>query len=226
MSVAPTRRGLLVAALGVAAIVAGWLLGLPEAAFTGVAAVALLIMMGMMIAIYKSVSGLRERSTLFLDRWEPVADDAKKTLLEFRTQSTTILSDVKKLTESGREQMARVETLLGEVETTTRSSLARVDESLQQNLRRVDETAEAVQRTVLTPVRQVRGMAAAIDAGALERRRQRGVPAVHDHVDSLIVGEPFFQIRVQVGIAAGQNEHIADHSILLVTALSCHRRSL
>jgi hypothetical protein len=134
------------------------------AAFTGVAAVALLIMMGMMIAIYKSVSGLRERSTLFLDRWEPVADDAKKTLLEFRTQSTTILSDVKKLTESGREQMARVETLLGEVETTTRSSLARVDESLQQNLRRVDETAEAVQRTVLTPVRQVRGMAAAIDA--------------------------------------------------------------
>lgn len=39
MSVAPTRRGLLVAVLGVVAIVVGWLFGLPEAAFTGVAAV-------------------------------------------------------------------------------------------------------------------------------------------------------------------------------------------
>lgn len=134
------------------------------AAFTGVAAIALLIMMGMMIAIYKSIAGLRERSTLFLDRWEPVADDAKKTLTELRTQSTTILADVKRLTETGRDQMARVETLIGDVQSAAKISFARVDESLQMNIRRVDETAEAVQNTVLTPVRQARAMAAAVDA--------------------------------------------------------------
>jgi hypothetical protein len=134
------------------------------AAFTGVAAIALLIMMGMMIGVYKSVSAMRERSTQFLDRWEPVADDAKKTLTDFRTQSSTILADVKNLTESGKQQMQRVETLLTDVQTAAKTSYERIDETLQNNLRRVDETAAAVQNTVLTPVKQARAMAAAVDA--------------------------------------------------------------
>ncbi|MEZ5366828.1 MAG: hypothetical protein R2748_31940 [Bryobacterales bacterium] len=134
------------------------------AAFTGVAAIALIIMMGMMIAIYKSVSAMRERSTVFLDRWEPVAEDAKKTLGDFRTQSSTILGDVKKLTENGKTQMERVEVLLTDLQSAAKTTFERVDESLAINLRRVDETTEAVQNTVLKPVRQVRGMAAAVDA--------------------------------------------------------------
>jgi hypothetical protein len=134
------------------------------AAFTGVAAIALVIMMGMMIAIFKSVSAMRERSTVFLDRWEPVAEDAKKTLSDFRSQSTTILADVKSLSESGRQQMQRVETLLTDVQNAARLSFERVDHSLQQNLARVDETAAAVQNTVLVPVRQARAVAAAVDA--------------------------------------------------------------
>ncbi len=134
------------------------------AAFTGIAAVALVIMMVMMIAIFKSVSAMRERSTLFLDRWEPVAEDAKKTLSDFRSQSTTILADVKSLSESGRQQMQRVETLLTDVQNAARLSFERVDHSLQQNLARVDETTAAVQNTVLVPVRQARAVAAAVDA--------------------------------------------------------------
>jgi uncharacterized protein (DUF58 family) len=41
VSVAPTRRGVVVAVLGAVAIVMGWLFGLPEAAFTGVGSLAL-----------------------------------------------------------------------------------------------------------------------------------------------------------------------------------------
>jgi hypothetical protein len=134
------------------------------AAFTGVAAIALVIMMGMMIGVYKSVSALRERSTQFLDRWEPIAEDAKKTLGDFRTQSTAILGDVKELTATGKVQMQRIDTLLNDVQTTTKASLERVDQTIQQNLRRVDETTAAVQNTFLTPVRQARAMAAAVDA--------------------------------------------------------------
>ena len=134
------------------------------AAFTGVAAIALVVMMAMLIAIYKSVSAMRERSTQFLDRWEPLADDAKKTLGEFRTQSSSILADVKNLTESGRQQVERVETLITDVQAAARVTFERVDQSLQTNLRRVDDTAAAVQNTVLTPVRQARAMAAAVDA--------------------------------------------------------------
>lgn len=134
------------------------------AAFTAVAAIALVIMMGMMIGIYKSVSAMRERSTGFLDRWEPVAEDAKQTLGDFRTQSSAILTDVKKLTETGKTQVDRVDVLLTDLQSAAKTTFDRVDQSLAVNLRRVDETTEAVQNTVLKPVRQIRGMAAAVDA--------------------------------------------------------------
>ena len=134
------------------------------AAFTGVAAIALVIMMGMMIAIFKSVSAMRERSAQFLDRWEPIANDAKQTLGEFRTQSTAILGDVKNLTDTSKQQLQRVDTLLTDVQTAAKQSFERVDQSLQQNLQRVDETTQAVQNTFLVPVKQARAMAAAVDA--------------------------------------------------------------
>jgi len=158
------------------------------AAFTGVAAVALVIMMGMMIAVYKSVSAMRERSTEFLDRWEPIADDAKKTLGDFRTQSTTILADVKELTDSGKQQMQRVDTLLTDVQTAARTSFERVDQSLQENLRRVDETTAAVQNTFLVPVKQARAVAAAVDAVIRHLAGSRKRPTV----DRVTIDEEMF----------------------------------
>lgn len=148
------------------------------AAFTAVAAVALVIMMGMMIAVYKSVSAMRERSTQFLDRWEPIADDAKKTLGDFRTQSTAILGDVKNLTDNGKQQMDRVNTLVTDVHAATKSSIERVDRSLQENLRRVDETTAAVQNTFLVPVRQARAIVAAVDAVIKHLANSRKRPTV------------------------------------------------
>jgi uncharacterized protein YoxC len=158
------------------------------AAFTGVAAIALVIMMGMMIAVYKSVSALRERSAQFLDRWEPIAGDAKQTLADFRTQSTTILADVKNLTDSGNKQMQRVETLLTDVQTAARTSFERVDQSLQQNLRRVDETTQAVQNTFLVPVKQARAVAAAVDAVLRHLSGSRKRPTV----DQVTLDEEMF----------------------------------
>lgn len=158
------------------------------AAFTGVAAVALVIMMGMMIAIYKSVSAMRERSTQFLDRWEPIADDAKQTLGDFRTQSTEILGDVKNLTTNSKQQLERVNTLLTDVQAAAKTSFERVDQSLQQNLRRVDETTAAVQDTFLVPVKQVRAMAAAVDAVFRHLAGSRKRPTV----DQVTIDEEMF----------------------------------
>jgi uncharacterized protein YoxC len=158
------------------------------AAFTGVAAIALVIMMGMMIAVYKSVSAMRERSTQFLDRWEPIADDAKKTLGDFRTQSTTILADVKQLTDTGKQQMQRVDTLLTDVQAAAKTSFERVDQSLQENLRRVDETTAAVQNTFLVPVKQARGVAAAVDAVIRHLAGSRRRPTV----DQVTLDEEMF----------------------------------
>ncbi len=158
------------------------------AAFTGVAAVALVIMMGMMFAVYKSVSALRERSTEFLDRWEPIADDAKKTLGDFREQSSGILADVKNLTDNGKQQMQRVDTLLNDVQSAAKTSFEKVDQSLEQNLRRVNETTEAVQKTFLVPVKQARAVVAAVDAVVKHLAGGRRRPTV----DQVTIDEEMF----------------------------------
>ena len=61
------------------------------AAFTGVAAVALIIQMAFLFGIYRAVKALQERSSAFMDRWEPVADSSMKTLEQLREQTNEIL---------------------------------------------------------------------------------------------------------------------------------------
>jgi hypothetical protein len=131
---------------------------------------------------------MRERSTQFLDRWEPIADDAKKTLGDFQTQSTAILADVKELTVNGKQQMERVNALLTDAQSAAKVSFERVDQSLQENLRRVDETTAAVQKTFLVPVKQARAVAAAVDAVLRHLAGNRKRPTV----DRVTIDEEMF----------------------------------
>ena len=47
------------------------------AAFTGVAAIALLVQMASLIGICLTMRRLNKRVNTFLDRWEPLAEDAQ-----------------------------------------------------------------------------------------------------------------------------------------------------
>lgn len=134
------------------------------AVFTGVAAIALLLMMGFMFAIMRAMHAVRERALQFMDRWEPLADTSQKSLEEFQVQSKDILADVKKLTASGQSQMERIDSMVGDLHQSAKTQMDRVDSTLVDTLRRVEETTEAVQQTILVPVRQVRAVAAGVDA--------------------------------------------------------------
>ena len=134
------------------------------AAFTGVAAIALVVMAVMVFGMYRSSKEMRARVTLFIDKLEPLADSARKTLDETREQTKDILVDVKALTTSGCKQMATVESLLADLSQTARLQAERVDGGVEMTLRRVNETTEIVQKTILEPIRQVRGIVSAVTA--------------------------------------------------------------
>ena len=106
------------------------------AAFTGVAAIALVAMAGMVFGMYRSSKVMRERATSFMDKVEPLAESARKTLDETRDQTNQILVDVKEITASGRKQMATVESLLDELSQTARLQAERVDGGVEVTLRR------------------------------------------------------------------------------------------
>jgi methyl-accepting chemotaxis protein len=144
------------------------------AVFTGVAAIALVMQMLYLFGMYRSIKQLRERATSFMDRWEPLADQAQKTLEQVRGQSDQILKKVEGLADQSKTQLDKVDTLLTDVSQTTRLQLERIDRAIADTVDRVHDTTEAVQKTVLVPVRQVRAVAAAFGAivGSLNARRR------------------------------------------------------
>jgi ABC-type transporter Mla subunit MlaD len=133
-------------------------------AFTGVAAISLVVMACMVFGMYRSSKLMRERITSFLDKLEPLADSARQTLDETRKQTKDILVDVKELTAAGRKQMASVESLLEDLSQTARLLAERVDGGVELTLRRVNETTEILQKTILEPIRHVRGVVSAVTA--------------------------------------------------------------
>jgi hypothetical protein len=134
------------------------------ATFTGVAAICLVVMAGMVFGMYKSSKAMRERAAQFMDKCEPLADSARLTLDETRDQTKGILADVKELTASGRKQMSTVEALIDDLSQTARVQAQRVDGGLETTLQRVNDTTAIVQKSILEPIRQVRGIVSAVTA--------------------------------------------------------------
>lgn len=145
------------------------------AGFTGVAAVALVIQMAMLIGIFRSVKALQERATKFMDSFEPLAETSRQTLDEVRKQSAEILTRVREMADSTKSQVDRVDGVITDLSASARTQMERVDKSVEFLLARLEETVAALQKTVLMPVRQARGVAAAagavIDYLATGRRR-------------------------------------------------------
>ncbi len=134
------------------------------AVFTGVAAVALLLQMVFLFGIYRSIKALKERSMLFLDRWEPVADSSLKTMEQLREQSADIMKKVSDLADATKVQSEKVDSILDDVSTFSKTQLSRVDQTVESALEKVNETTVALQKTLLAPVRQIRALATALSA--------------------------------------------------------------
>ncbi len=136
--------------------------------FTGVAAVALVIQMAALVGVWFSIKKARERVSEFLDRCEPLADTAQKTLDDVRRESNEILKQVREITTLAKTQVEKADQTLEEISKTTQLQAQRVDQTIQALLERVQESAAALQQAVLAPIKQIRavgmGIAAMIDA--------------------------------------------------------------
>jgi len=144
------------------------------AVFTGIAGAALLIQMVSLVGMWLSIRGLQRRVTTFLDRWEPLADTAQKTLDEVRTESNQILKQVYGLTVLAKTQVEKADAAMDELSKATQVQAQRIDQTVQILLERVQETGLALQQSVLAPIKQIRavgmGLAAMIDAISGRRR--------------------------------------------------------
>jgi hypothetical protein len=159
-------------------------------AFIVIAAVAIVIQAGILIALYlamrKSTAHMEALATEVKSKVIPTAELVQATLTELRPKIQTIADNVSESSTLIKAQMQRMDAALNDILDRTRLQVIRADELLGRTMDKVEETTEAVQRTVTSPVRKISGVMAGVSAG-LEyflngRRRREGSNTPQDEM--------------------------------------------
>jgi ABC-type transporter Mla subunit MlaD len=149
--------------------------------FIVVAAVAIVIQMAILVALYLSVRRSSTRMEAIADdlhkRTGPLLDAASAILVDSKPKIATITDNLSSATTSIRSQVERLDATVTDVIDRTRLQVIRADELVSRTMDKVEETTEMVQHSVLSPIRRLAGIASGLTVG-LEYffRRRRGSP--------------------------------------------------
>lgn len=132
--------------------------------FAGVASVALVLQVVLLISIYRSAQATRTRLFSFLERVEPLVDASLRTVEEVRHQAGDLLGKANQIAETTRQQVARIDDLLVEAGARARQQMDRLDRVMESTMERAEETSAQVQQTILAPVKEINAWAAGVRA--------------------------------------------------------------
>lgn len=156
--------------------------------FVIVAAVAIVIQATILVALYAAFKKTSVRVESLAARVEtltgevqtrllPTIDSVNSFMTMARPKIETIIDNLSTSTTSVRGQVERFDTLLDDIIDRTRLQVVRADELVTRTMDRVEETTEAVQRTVVSPIRLASGFLQGVTVGfgaLFHRNRQPG----------------------------------------------------
>src|SRR3954468_11279779 len=154
--------------------------------FIVVTAAAVLLQAGILFAMYfamrKTSAKVESLAEEVKTKVLPTAELAHSMMSELRPKIATVVDNVSVSTTMLRTQMERVDATLTDIVDRTRLQVIRADEFVNNTMDKLEETREAVQRTVVSPVRHISGLMHGVTAGVeafFSRKRQRsGAPNV------------------------------------------------
>jgi len=153
----------------------GWLI-----TFIAVTAAAVLlqagILAGMYFAMRKTSAKVESLAEEVKTKVLPTAELAHSMMSELRPKITTVVDNVSVSTTMLRTQMERVDATLTDIVDRTRLQVIRADEFVNSTMDKLEETREVVQKTVVSPVKQLSGLMHGVSAGfeaLFSRRRER-----------------------------------------------------
>lgn len=137
--------------------------------FVVVAAVAIVIQMAILAALYaatkKSSARVEALANEVHGKAIPVLDAAQSILSDNRSKIDTIVDNLMSTTTTVRDQMERLDTTVTDIVDRTRLQVIRADELVGRTMDRVEETTELVHHSVISPVKQIAGLIQGITAG-------------------------------------------------------------
>jgi len=137
--------------------------------FIGLTALAILLQAGVLLAMYitmrKSSARMEALATEVKSKILPTVDQAQQMLAEMRPKLETLVDNLQDATTVMRAQIHRVDATVNDVVDRARLQVIRADELLSRTMDRVEHTTEVVQKTVVSPVRQISGLMQGITVG-------------------------------------------------------------
>ena len=158
--------------------------------FIAVTALAVLLQAGVLLGMYfamrKTSAKVESLAEEVKTKVLPTAELAHSMMSDLRPKIETVVDNVSVSTTMLRGQMERIDATLTDIVDRTRLQVIRADEFVNSTMDKLEETREAVQRTVVSPVRHISGLMHGVSAGfeaLFSRRRARGpVTAAQDEM--------------------------------------------
>jgi methyl-accepting chemotaxis protein len=158
--------------------------------FIAVTAAAVLLQAGMLAGMYFSMRKTSAKVESLAEEVKtkvlPTAELAHSMMSELRPKIATVVDNVSVSTTMLRTQMERVDATLTDIVDRTRLQVIRADEFVNSTMDKLEETREVVQKTVVSPVRQIsglmRGVGAGFEAFFSRRRTRSSVSAPQDEM--------------------------------------------
>jgi methyl-accepting chemotaxis protein len=141
---------------------------------------AVLLQAGMLAGMYFSMRKTSAKVEQLVDEVKtkvlPTAELAHSMMSELRPKIATVIDNVSVSTTMLRTQMERVDATLTDIVDRTRLQVIRADEFVNSTMDKLEETREVMQKTVVSPVKQLSGLMHGVSAGFeafFSRRRDK-----------------------------------------------------
>jgi hypothetical protein len=137
--------------------------------FIALTGIAVLLQAGVLMAMYfamrKGVEQMEALASEVKTKMMPTVEQAQQMLTELRPKVEVIVDNLEGATTVIRSQVQRVDATVTDAMDRARLQIIRGDELLTRTIDRVEQTSDMVQKTVVSPVRQLSGLMQGITVG-------------------------------------------------------------
>jgi len=124
-----------------------------------------LIMVALYLAFRNSTAKMEALATEVKSKALPTMETVQSLLVEIRPKIDVMTTNLSESSTLVRNQLGRLDATLADALDRARLQVIRADELLSRTMDKVEETSEVVHKTVISPLRQVNGLMAAISTG-------------------------------------------------------------
>ena len=148
---------------------------------TIVIAVALLVQMGILVALLVALRNWSKRTEAFVERVdrniEPVLRATRELVADGKEKLNAISTNLTEISDLTKKQIVRLDGIVTDASDRARLQLARLDQLASDTVSRMEETSQVIQRSILTPIREISAVLAGVRSALdfLFRRDKVGV---------------------------------------------------